>query len=736
MAAISAAARQLFALEASLAAGDPRSAAVALGQGELPDWPEGRDLIERARRAAQCVADLDRLQTEVQATRDGRRLVQLWDELGPSLADIPEAETIGRVAASWRRRLQACAALGTAVAATPQCEATIARAWDALRAAGGHPDAVVWQPRAAQARKRAPALEEARRLAAAPADEDGDRRLCQVWDEGGLEHCPEAEPLRPRVAAARPRIVLLDDLKRLLGRGATEEQIVARAAPLGKKYTYRLRPRVETARQRVAAFAALREAVERGGDDRAIEQAWARLEEAGGHPEALHWQAKADTARRRAAVLGRLKALTDLPRDEASDRAFVRVWEGADLNGCAEATPYRVRHVLACESLRAVDQLAALFERGAPLAEVLAVAETIPPDYPHSFQDRVRRAREMLDAQNALRQGHAAVPRSDRALAAAWRNYSRVCPMPLDRALLDDCLLASQRSNYLDALESIDSALPLDEQDRFWTRAWNEALLGPCGDAQPHRKRNREVRERVTAWERLQDAIRSGNAFAVAQLYADPLLSGYPPLERLRFDIAELVERGRRAHRLLDGLKAGDDAAVLHELDLPTIATLPKLFRPHRQWLIRLITDRLKLNPLRRDDPPYEIDEAMRRLTVRWTGWEWSLFGQEDRSCRVAVDARQFFVTPDEAADGTYSPRERSCRAGYVVPLPPGARQVFVTVWAVVPLDVVTFGIREAVGPPLRIGPIPLHGRQNGHNGESGLLRRLLRILSSSGRGV
>jgi len=731
VATISSEARQLCALEASLTAGDPRGVAAALAEGVPPNWSEGRNLVERARRSAHRVADLDRLQAEMRATRDGRRLVQIWDELGSGLSDIPEAEPIARVAASWRRRLQACAALGAAIAAAPQCESAIARAWDALRAAGGHPDALSWQLRAVLARKRAPALEEMRRLVAAPPEEDSDRRLCQLWDEGGLDRCAEAEPLRPRVEEARPRIALLDDLKRLLRRGATEEQIVAQAASLAEAYPHRLRSRVESARQRVAAFAALREAVERGEGDRVIEQAWARLEEVGGHPEALRWQAQADTARRRAAALSRLEALAALPRDEASDRAFVRAWDGADFNSCAEAIPYQARYTLATDCLRAVDKLAALFERGASFTEVLTSAESISPNYPHAFQDRVRQAREMLAALNALRRAHAAVPRSDRALARAWREYTRICPTPLDRLLQEDCQVAAIRSNYLEALESIAPTLPLDEQDRLWMRAWNEALLGPCGDAQPHRRRNREVRERVAAWERLQDAIRSGNAFAVAMLHADPLLAGYPPLDRLRFEIAELVERGQRAHRLLDGLHAGDDAAVLHELDLPTVATLPNLFRPHRQRLIRLITDRLRLNPFAPVDPSCEIDEELGRLTLHWAGWDWPLFGQEERCCRVAVDPRQFFTRPEEAADGTYSPRERSCRAGYVVPLPPGTRQAFITVWPVVPLDVATFGAREAVGPPLRLGPIPLSGRENGHSHEPGLLRRLLRILSS-----
>jgi hypothetical protein len=732
LASVSAEARQLCALEASLTGADPRGVAAALAAGGAPDWPEGQDLVERAREAAERVADLDRLLGEMRATRDGRRLVKLWDEIGPGLADVTEAGPIARVVASWRRRLEACAALAAAIAAEPQSESAIARAWDALRAAGGHPDALPWQPRALVARQRAPALAEARRLAAQAADEDGDRRLCQVWDEGGLGRCPEAEPLRPRVEEGRPRVVLLDDLRRLVERGGTEEQIAACAAPLDDAYSYRLRPRVESARQRAAAFAALRSAVERGEHDGVVETLWARLEEAGGHPDAMFWQSQADAARRRAAALRRLEALAALPRDEASDRAFVRAWEGGDLDGRAESLPYRPRYVAAAECLRALDDLAELFERGAPPEPILAAAEPIPPDYPHAFQDRVRRARELLDVQRALRHARAAVPRSDRALTRAWLDYARVCPSPLDAVVLDECLLAAQRSSCLDALDAIDATLPLDEQDRLWLLAWNDDLLAGCGDAHPYRLRNREVRARVAAWEALQQAIEDDDAVTVARLHADPRLAGYPPLERRRPEIAPLVERGEQARRLQVALEAGDGEAVVSQLDLPALSTLSDLFRPHRKRIIALVAGELARAPLSPAEPPYRLDAAAGQLTVRWLGWDWPLFGQDDRCCRVAVDPRQFLTTPDEAAEGTWGPRQRTCRNGYTVPLPARARQVYVTVWAVVPVDVLTFGIKEVVGPPLHLGPIALGGEDNGAPAKGpGLLTRLMRKLSS-----
>jgi hypothetical protein len=730
LAAASAEARQLCALEASLTVADPRGVAAALAAGGAPDWPEGRDLVERAREAARRVADLDRLLAEMKATRDGRRLVRLWDELGPGLADVTEAGPIARVVASWRRRLEACAALAAAIAAEPQSESAIARAWDALRAAGGHPDALAWQPRAHVARQRAPALEEVRRIVAQPADEDGDRRLCQAWDEGGLGRCPEAEPLRPRVEEARPRVALLDELRRLVERGGTEEQIAGRAATFPDGYGYRLRPRAESAKQRAAAFAALRAAVERGETDGVIEALWAKLEEAGGHPDALYWQSQADAARRRAAALRRLEALAALPRDEASDRAFLRAWEGGDLDGRAESLPYRPRYVSATECLRAVDDLAALIERGAPPEPVAAAAEPIPTDYPHAYQEQVRRARELNDVQRALRQARAAVPRSDRALTRAWLDYARVCPESLDKAILDECLLAAQRSSCLDALDAIDATLPLDEQDRLWVQAWNDTLLAACGDAHPYRLRDREVRARVAAWEALERALRAGDAVGVARLFANTRLAGYPPIERSRLEIGPLVDRGDQALRLLAALEAGDDDAVVRQLDLPAVATLPDLFRPHRKRIIAVVARELARAPLAPAEPPYRLDAEAGQLTVRWVGWDWPLFGQEDRCCRVAADPRRFLAKPDEAAEGTWGPRQRTCRAGYTVPLP-AARQVYVTVWPVVPVDVMTFGIKEVVGAPLHLGPVVLKEDNGVPARGPGLLTRLMRKLSS-----
>jgi hypothetical protein len=296
------------------------------------------------------------------------------------------------------------------------------------------------------------------------------------------------------------------------------------------------------------------------------------------------------------------------------------------------------------------------------------------------------------------------------ALADAWDDCCRANVAPADEGRRRACLAAVARRACLRRLEGIPAGLRRDQRDRAWAAAFDEALLADCPDALRFQEENQEVQKRLGLWREWEEATRDGDALRLLRLAREPLLADYPPV---RLGLAEqrpLLTAAEKAERLLRALGGTDDEAVRAALDLSCVAgPLGRLFRPHRDRLLGVIGAALAASGPRAADPPYELDAQAGQLTLRWAGWGWPLFGLPDRQCRVSLHPDKFLRTPDDDPEGTYRPGQRACRAGgYQVPLPSSGRRVFVTVWAVVPVDPDTFGRREVVGPPLHLAEVPL----------------------------
>jgi hypothetical protein len=273
----------------------------------------------------------------------------------------------------------------------------------------------------------------------------------------------------------------------------------------------------------------------------------------------------------------------------------------------------------------------------------------------------------------------------------------------IERAVLERCSLAVRRRDCLRKLEAIGDALPADEQDARWLAEWDAALLDGCADAGEARSRHALAKQRVDAWRALEQALDGRHLTRVRGLATPPVLRNYPPAERRRAEIDDLVRKAEQAERVLEVLLSGA-AGAFTEADLEFVRGNPELFQPYREQLEELLKRWLEGEvQLQAGDPPALTEARTGAVTARWP-WPWPHFGKVFY-CRVATDPGRFFNTPAEPRGSAKLYGNDHARTGgfSVVPMP-GWRKAYVTVWPVIDLG---WG-GEIAGRPLKLGPFPL----------------------------
>jgi hypothetical protein len=192
--------------------------------------------------------------------------------------------------------------------------------------------------------------------------EANDRRLVEAWNEEVFTGYEPAERERVRVAEARRRVRVLDQLNHLVQAASgkrtleNERRIVHAADPLPQGYQYMLRQRIEQAKRRVGALERLEKAVTGKASEAAIVAARRAVSELRCDPWVNpKWQARIELAERRAPVLKSLYDMrAELPVPER-DRQLLELWRDELLDDCHEADRWRAayetaqarRHVLA-----------------------------------------------------------------------------------------------------------------------------------------------------------------------------------------------------------------------------------------------------------------------------------------------------------------------------------------------------------------------------------------------------
>ncbi|MDY0165395.1 MAG: hypothetical protein RBS80_02570 [Thermoguttaceae bacterium] len=165
-----------------------------------------------------------------------------------------------------RRRTQAGQRLEQAIA-NPRSEAAILAAGRSLIEVGGEQIIPGEQrERIALAKLRAPLLRELGQIPAELPHDEHDARLLDLWRKGRLDDCPEAQPWRAKVKAARRRVELLREIAQAAERGDAEAvQLAAADAVFATdSFPKSWREQIDAARQRVERLPHLEDALRDG----------------------------------------------------------------------------------------------------------------------------------------------------------------------------------------------------------------------------------------------------------------------------------------------------------------------------------------------------------------------------------------------------------------------------------------------------------------------------------------
>jgi hypothetical protein len=509
----------------------------------------------------------------------------------------------------------------------------------------------------------------------AAVKEPGDgRALVKLWAADGFRVAgiPEAEEYRAEIDRWQGRITAADAFLKLYAGKPTEQQLA---------------------------------------------DAWQRVTAIGRHPaiERDH-EIRGEQALRRAPVLARLARVPDTA-SYASDAALLAAWgDGSALTGCAEATPYSARVNTARDRINKVAALKrAIDAADAGSGTEAAVVEAAKPlaRYDHPYLARVALGDKSVKVLAALQAAVDEVPPSDRRIAAVvdeLRATNVELLARLDKVnpkLAAEATAAGRRRKALNEFAEIARKYPEpDKQDQKWQKLWTKYrdLLHKRRDTEELRERLTLAVDRSRAWGELAQALDARDMFQIRKLHEryGTLLRGYPPLVARQAEVGELLAKAERVIAIQDKLKSPD--GVLSEDDLRFLRENHSAFGADaRKAIIERITARLNSEArLVAGYPPVRVIPNGKMPTVAAT-WAWAGHGMVSH-CLVAVDRNKHLTSPGEADQYGLLP----CRiedhtrdgGGKRVLAPPGAHEVYVTVWAVVEL-----GWTKVYGPPLHLGP-------------------------------
>jgi hypothetical protein len=519
----------------------------------------------------------------------------------------------------------------------------------------------VYADEVARARSARTALEILRELEATARATRTGRTLLKRWAEceNELAKWSESEPIRKQVSAWKARIRAVEGLRKLVEQKAPRE--------------------------------------------RSIVEAWEKLEDLGGHPDAAALQGRVKIAAARAACLDRLPP-SGAPESEDTDALVLQAWDQIVLADCPEAQQHRGRYDQARQRLQAAAALAtavAQADQGVGAEEaILDAARRLPSGYQHSHKDRISVSQNRVRLADALQQALHAQPQSDKAIAAAWEKATKAGCCYDDQTAARGRLAVHRRQCLL-RLEAIKPITPLDQRDQQMLSLWDDDLLGGCADAEALRQARATAAARVEAWQALKDALAADDRDRILALASQPLLADYPPFLERQAELQDLTKQTQALRQLKELLERGGARALVEGLDFGYLRAHPELYLPYRQGIEALLTRWLEETKLAaKSEAPPRQDPLTGLVPVRWT---WPYFGPISH-CRVAVSAERCFETIAEAKGQTMhwdADAHRQAGGGMEVQPIAGSRRMFVTVWPAIDL-----AWTELIGPALHIGPI------------------------------
>jgi hypothetical protein len=356
---------------------------------------------------------------------------------------------------------------------------------------------------------------------------------------------------------------------------------------------------------------------------------------------------------------------------------------------------------LAGETAQALEELRRAIREPGDGHRLLHLWATLSPglagvpeaDAIHREVERWRLRLEGLDRfRNALK-GEREAP-----IASAWRQLEQAGGHPDAEQYRERAELAQSRSECLARLRAIGESLPADEQDRRWMAEWDEDLLSDCPEAVVLRVRYEKARDRLRAWAELELLLKSQDVERIAQAIVNPLLEGYPPVVRQQARIRDMIDRGPRIRRLVDRIQQSDPRTFEHADDRKCLRESPDVFAELRDWIAPPQTWAISAARLSAPYAPLEIVERGRGILVRWN-WR----SLDELHCCLLALGPCFFQTPNEPRKSVRVELEdyRRGGSGFLVPMPRGGGEVFVTIWPILELEWI-----ELAGEPLHLGPI------------------------------
>jgi hypothetical protein len=448
--------------------------------------------------------------------------------------------------------------------------------------------------------------------------------------------------------------------------------------------------------------------------------AWKQLAAVGSHPTLIRpeHRIRGEKAVRWAPVVEQLRAV---PTGESyqDDMALSAAWKReADIESCGEAAGFadrvhaaRARILKVNELKRAIDAA----DAGTGTEEgVVKAASLLPSHYSHPYTARVNLGDTSIKKLAALRAAVEEKPPSDRRIAAAVDDL-RATNIELlsrldkvDPTLAAEAAAAGRRRKALNDFAAVGKKYPkLDKQDRKWLRLWDKhkELLLKRQDTEELRERLTLAVQRTQAWSKVASALNSRNMFKLKILHDKhaTLLRDYPPLTERQSELNELLGKADRVIAIQKKLATRE--AVLSENDLQFLRENHNAFGiGAKDAIVARITSQLKTNvKLVAGFPPIRVLPNGRVPQVT-ASWAWAGYGLVSH-CLVAVDKSRHLTNPTDVEQYSLlrcrvEDHAREGGGKRIVP-PPGAQQLFVTIWAVVEL-----GWTTLYGPPLHLGPV------------------------------
>lgn len=258
-------------------------------------------------------------------------------------------------------------------------------------------------------------------------------------------------------------------------------------------------------------------------------------------------QVPVEEAKRRLEARDRLREAKHL----GQLRPFAAAYNSALLDDWLGNDPLVIEARQAARAVTALDEMEAALRNPGDGRPVLALwaqhaallgawAEAAP------VQQDVQRWQHRIDA--AQRFVAALQQKKTHEVADCWAALQNLGGHPDAAAFRGQGELALRQSELLKKLNAIKTPA-LDEQDRQWSATWNEAELQGCPEAAALRPRWQQALARLEKLRELEDAV-ARELPTVLTLAADPLLTNYPPLLKLRPAVERIVQVRAQLERL------------------------------------------------------------------------------------------------------------------------------------------------------------------------------------------